>query len=244
MREIILGALSSLLLEQCLCCTYIHVAYSSDRLQVDSSQLFFRVYRRHVTNGDCVHLCPALDSPSDVLLLLLTGWYLLRLLLHVHIQIYVIEQCMMWFIFLHHPRRLKDSPLVAFGRSLGGAVAICLASRYPDIIKAVIAENTFLSVGGLGDREQASLLFSFFDIVQTPMPHDNPYTSVFSSLLLLCSQSLMWLHRCHGGCSDALPAPNKKYSAANRLEERYFDSRARTADHANIRWAPSKHSCN
>lgn len=52
---------------------------------------------------------------------------------------------------------------MAFGRSLGGAVAICLASRYPDIIKAVIAENTFLSVGGLGDKEQA--LFSSISLI-------------------------------------------------------------------------------
>jgi esterase/lipase superfamily enzyme len=43
--------------------------------------------------------------------------------------------------------RLKNSHLVAFGRSLGGAVAMSLAHKHPDIIKAVIAENTFLSVG-------------------------------------------------------------------------------------------------
>lgn len=44
-------------------------------------------------------------------------------------------------------KRLKNSHLVAFGRSLGGAVAMSLAHKHPDIIKAVIAENTFLSVG-------------------------------------------------------------------------------------------------
>lgn len=42
---------------------------------------------------------------------------------------------------------MQSSPLVAFGRSLGGAVAISLAHRYPEVIKAVVAENTFLSVG-------------------------------------------------------------------------------------------------
>ena len=43
--------------------------------------------------------------------------------------------------------RLRNSHLIAFGRSLGGAVAISLADAYPDIIQGVIIENTFLSVG-------------------------------------------------------------------------------------------------
>jgi fermentation-respiration switch protein FrsA (DUF1100 family) len=48
--------------------------------------------------------------------------------------------------------RLKGSPLVAFGRSLGGAVSISLAHKYPDRIKAVVVENTFLSIAAMVDR--------------------------------------------------------------------------------------------
>ena len=47
--------------------------------------------------------------------------------------------------------RLKNSPMMAFGRSLGGAVAVALAQRYPKLISGVIIENTFLSVGAMVD---------------------------------------------------------------------------------------------
>jgi len=49
-----------------------------------------------------------------------------------------------------HPK-LKRSPLVAFGRSLGGAVSVSLAHRHPTVIKAVILENTFLSISAMVD---------------------------------------------------------------------------------------------
>jgi pimeloyl-ACP methyl ester carboxylesterase len=48
--------------------------------------------------------------------------------------------------------RLQGSPLVAFGRSLGGAVSIELAHRFPTKIKAVVVENTFLSIAAMVDR--------------------------------------------------------------------------------------------
>lgn len=47
--------------------------------------------------------------------------------------------------------RLRNSKMVTFGRSLGGAVAISLAHRYPELVSAVIVENTFLSVGAMVD---------------------------------------------------------------------------------------------
>ena len=46
---------------------------------------------------------------------------------------------------------LKNSAQVVFGRSLGGAVAIYLANKYPDNVKGVILENTFLSVASMVD---------------------------------------------------------------------------------------------
>jgi pimeloyl-ACP methyl ester carboxylesterase len=41
--------------------------------------------------------------------------------------------------------------MVTFGRSLGGAVAISLAHRFPDLVAGVVVENTFLSVGAMVD---------------------------------------------------------------------------------------------
>jgi fermentation-respiration switch protein FrsA (DUF1100 family) len=50
-----------------------------------------------------------------------------------------------------HPR-LQGSPIVAFGRSLGGAVGLDLAQRFPDDVKAIILENTFLSISAMVDK--------------------------------------------------------------------------------------------
>jgi len=51
---------------------------------------------------------------------------------------------------LQHPA-LAGSPLIAFGRSLGGAVAIALAEKFPEAIRAVVVENTFLSISSMVD---------------------------------------------------------------------------------------------
>eukprot|EP01036_Dinobryon_divergens_P037170 gene37170-48571_t len=53
--------------------------------------------------------------------------------------------------FAHTHHRLQGSVLVAFGRSLGGAVSIELAHRFPHLIGAVVVENTFTSVGDMVD---------------------------------------------------------------------------------------------
>jgi hypothetical protein len=47
--------------------------------------------------------------------------------------------------------RLKGSPIVVFGRSLGGAVSIALAEKFPEVVGAVIVENTFESIGRMVD---------------------------------------------------------------------------------------------
>lgn len=51
---------------------------------------------------------------------------------------------------LQHPK-LKNSPIVLFGRSLGGAVAVSLAHSYPNNVAAIIIENTFLSISAMVD---------------------------------------------------------------------------------------------
>ncbi|KAH3661614.1 hypothetical protein OGAPHI_006462 [Ogataea philodendri] len=48
--------------------------------------------------------------------------------------------------FVANHSQLASSSIVCYGRSLGGAVSIYIASRYPDLIAGLILENTFLSV--------------------------------------------------------------------------------------------------
>eukprot|EP00607_Mallomonas_marina_P008257 CAMPEP_0182417158 /NCGR_PEP_ID=MMETSP1167-20130531/1550_1 /TAXON_ID=2988 /ORGANISM="Mallomonas Sp, Strain CCMP3275" /LENGTH=463 /DNA_ID=CAMNT_0024590499 /DNA_START=161 /DNA_END=1552 /DNA_ORIENTATION=- len=49
-----------------------------------------------------------------------------------------------------HPK-LKGSPMVAFGRSLGGAVSLSLSSNHPTLVDGIILENTFTSVAEMVD---------------------------------------------------------------------------------------------
>ena len=46
---------------------------------------------------------------------------------------------------------INHSKLFVFGRSLGGAVAIDLAARNPDLVKALVIENSFTSVPDMVD---------------------------------------------------------------------------------------------
>lgn len=46
---------------------------------------------------------------------------------------------------------LQESPVVLFGRSLGGAVALSLAEKCPGDVAGVILENTFLSIPSMVD---------------------------------------------------------------------------------------------
>ncbi len=58
-----------------------------------------------------------------------------------------------WLLFVIHLllHRLQGSSMVMFGRSLGGAVSIYLAHKYPNLVKGIIVENTFLSVSAMVD---------------------------------------------------------------------------------------------
>ncbi len=49
-----------------------------------------------------------------------------------------------------HPK-LKYSKLIAFGRSLGGAVSVSLAHRFPSSLHGLVLENTFLSIPAMVD---------------------------------------------------------------------------------------------
>jgi fermentation-respiration switch protein FrsA (DUF1100 family) len=50
-----------------------------------------------------------------------------------------------------HPK-LTNSSIIVFGRSLGGAVSVAIAEQYPDLVKGLILENTFLSISKMVDR--------------------------------------------------------------------------------------------
>ncbi|KAI8053299.1 Alpha/Beta hydrolase protein [Syncephalis plumigaleata] len=68
--------------------------------------------------------------------------------------------------FIKNHDLLKDTRIVLFGQSIGGAIAIDLAARNEDKIQAIILENTFLSVPKL-------------------IPHVMPF---LSSVTFLCHQ--------------------------------------------------------
>ncbi len=54
-------------------------------------------------------------------------------------------------IYLSSLTRLANSRKIAFGRSLGGAVSVALAHRFPELVHGLILENTFLSVASMVD---------------------------------------------------------------------------------------------
>jgi len=56
---------------------------------------------------------------------------------------------------------LSQKPIVLYGQSLGGAVAIDLASRNPSKINALIVENTFTSLPGVVRGWPVIGIFSF-----------------------------------------------------------------------------------
>jgi pimeloyl-ACP methyl ester carboxylesterase len=60
---------------------------------------------------------------------------------------------------LQHPK-LQGSPIVLFGRSLGGAVAVSLAHRNPDKISAIVVENTFMSISAMVDVLMPAVAFA------------------------------------------------------------------------------------
>ena len=54
--------------------------------------------------------------------------------------------------YLHDRVDVDSSKIILFGRSLGGAVAIALASRHPQKVAGTIVENTFTSMSDMVDN--------------------------------------------------------------------------------------------
>jgi pimeloyl-ACP methyl ester carboxylesterase len=49
--------------------------------------------------------------------------------------------------------------MILMGRSLGGALAIHVASKYPDLFRCMIIENTFTSISDMVDELFAPLKY-------------------------------------------------------------------------------------
>lgn len=60
--------------------------------------------------------------------------------------------------------KLAGSPIILFGRSLGGAVALSLHHSNRNQISAIIAENTFLSISSMVDALLP--IVSYFGVVK------------------------------------------------------------------------------
>lgn len=56
--------------------------------------------------------------------------------------------------FVREHEILKHTPLIAYGQSIGGAVAIDLVSRNEDSFSGLMIENTFLSLVKLKKKNQ------------------------------------------------------------------------------------------
>jgi pimeloyl-ACP methyl ester carboxylesterase len=78
--------------------------------------------------------------------------------------------------YLHDARDDVDGrQIFAFGRSLGGAVAIWLAHKNPLRLRGIMVENSFTSV-----REMATPIFPFLRFIRArqPLAHLGPLHSV------------------------------------------------------------------
>jgi pimeloyl-ACP methyl ester carboxylesterase len=56
------------------------------------------------------------------------------------------------FEYVSNMKEVDSDLIILFGRSLGGAVAIYLASKYPNEIAGTIVENTFTCISDMVDR--------------------------------------------------------------------------------------------
>ncbi|CAG8601974.1 10054_t:CDS:2, partial [Scutellospora calospora] len=80
----------------------------------------------------------------------------------------------------------KDTKLIIYGQSLGGAVAIDLVSRYEEQVDALIIENTFLSVPKLVPHLVPQLRYLTFLCFQI-WPSDKSITKIKQTPILFLS---------------------------------------------------------
>jgi pimeloyl-ACP methyl ester carboxylesterase len=83
---------------------------------------------------------------------------------------------------------IDPTRIVVFGRSLGGAVAIATAARYPGVVRGLIVENTFSSIYSLVDS-LFPVLAPFKDrILRLRWPSDARIAAVRAPVLVIAAQ--------------------------------------------------------
>ncbi|KAG7440243.1 alpha/beta-hydrolase [Guyanagaster necrorhizus] len=80
-------------------------------------------------------------------------------------------------------QQLSQVPIIVYGHSLGGAVAIDLVSRNPTKVSALIVENTFLSIRSIVRGWSVLRLFAF--IVHQKWDSESKISSIPGTLPLL-----------------------------------------------------------
>ncbi|EGC34458.1 hypothetical protein DICPUDRAFT_94792 [Dictyostelium purpureum] len=83
---------------------------------------------------------------------------------------------------------IDPNQIICFGRSLGGAVAIDTAKRYPNDIKALILENTFTSVPDMVD-EVLPMLKLFKPFCRNRWESNNAIKDVRCDILFLSAKN-------------------------------------------------------
>jgi uncharacterized protein len=106
----------------------------------------------------------------------------------------VYEDAQLAWIHLTQARQIPPQQIVVFGQSLGGAVAIELATRHPDM-GGIIVESSFTSLRDMADHTKLSRLF----------PTDLILTQHFDSLAKVPTLQVPSLF-IHGEADDTIPA--------------------------------------
>ena len=91
---------------------------------------------------------------------------------------------------MKHPK-LRNSKIVVFGQSLGGAVAVSLAHRYPELVSGVILENTFKSISSMVDIMMPYLKALKAYVLNIKWNSDEKIDQLTMPLLFISGNSMM-----------------------------------------------------
>nr|CCA23070.1 serine protease family S09X putative [Albugo laibachii Nc14] len=88
--------------------------------------------------------------------------------------------------FLRQHKEIDQSKIVVFGRSLGGAVAVYLATTAPkDEVAGVILENTFLSISSMIDAVMPALRYFKSIVLRIEWNNEERVTKLSQPILLI-----------------------------------------------------------
>jgi alpha-beta hydrolase superfamily lysophospholipase len=81
--------------------------------------------------------------------------------------------------------------MIVFGQSLGGAVAVSLAHRYPELVSGVILENTFKSISSMVDIMMPYLKTLKAYVLNIKWNSDEKIDQLTMPLLFISGNSMM-----------------------------------------------------